>query len=138
MDCVGNEVVVKSKRGRPRKTVSMADPNIPTPSKERGRPTGSGRNQMTKLGNVDMDDMIDELEKRIANLENSFHNYKIQRLGEKTKGKEIVTGNKTVDGKEVLDSVKLTYDICNEGFAAALAVLITGASQSRQLGKNES
>ncbi|GJS05934.1 hypothetical protein Tco_0362730 [Tanacetum coccineum] len=58
----------------------MADPNKPTPPKRRGRPTSSGRNQPTKIvgdkGHADMDDMIDDLEKRITNIENSYEDQK--------------------------------------------------------------
>ncbi|GKC57887.1 probable amino-acid racemase, partial [Tanacetum coccineum] len=38
MDCFGNTDVVKNKRGRPRKIVSV-DPNTLQPKKKRGRPT---------------------------------------------------------------------------------------------------
>ncbi|GKC65838.1 hypothetical protein Tco_1098436 [Tanacetum coccineum] len=88
----------------------MGDLNTPQPPKKRERLTGNDKNQPTKVvddkGDVDLNDMIDDLEMGIANLENQFDSYRNQRLGKKDmkiKGKEKMTVDETFDDNEIFE-----------------------------------
>ncbi|GKD41630.1 hypothetical protein Tco_1261837 [Tanacetum coccineum] len=87
MNGVGNELVVKAKRERPRIFVAMPNTSIVPPQKNRGRPRGCGTKQrlvdVDDKGNVDMNETIDDIEKRITNLKNLFHGLKDKRIWKK-------------------------------------------------------
>ncbi|GJT07502.1 hypothetical protein Tco_0841964 [Tanacetum coccineum] len=86
----------------------MPDPSKPTPQKKRERPSGSG----TKHRVVDVDhkgkgNIIDHIEVL-------FNRASKERLGNKeikSKGKEKVIVDESVDDKAVRDNVKITNEI---------------------------
>ncbi|GJT48722.1 hypothetical protein Tco_0974879 [Tanacetum coccineum] len=109
-------VVVKKKRGMPRKYDAMPDPSTSAPQKKRGRPRGSGRNQqltnVDDTGKVDINETIDDIENKTMNFETLFHGLKKERIWKKGKtiqalmmeGKMII--DESVDDKEVWDNIK--------------------------------